>query len=226
MTDPYETEARNIINGIKIFRARLAELADLRPPITLADITPDMCNIPDREIAAEIQTFRNRFNQIDVSDFTADDGCSQNIEDWELVAGGSLRYSSREIYLEGDDDDVKYDVIDTEDGDRSVLGTDSLFDDGADADNECMERNRDATMESLHGFPFAHNYGVVIEQYDVELFANAGFLVWRYKGDKLIAGIDGGGYSFEGAHWAPLFHARAVLGGWLVETSTGPRRVR
>lgn len=75
------------------------------------------------------------------------------------------------------------------------------------------------------GWPFAHNYAAEIEEWEAEDFAAAGFVVARYKGDTYYAGIDGGGYSFVDAHWAPLFLRRMAKGGGYVRTSKGLRRV-
>lgn len=204
----------------------LSQLAELRAPLTMADITPDLCNFPDRVIEGEVRALMDRYNTIDVSDLADDDG-NQDVETWEHVAGGPEPFEVRAVpdpsFEPNDVDDEYpevYQVVDTDSDDVA-----ETFDDESDAENDRDERNREYREENLHGFPFAHNYAVEIERFEVEDFADAGFLVYEYRGDKLIAGIDGGGYSFMGQHWSRVFHAKAVRGGWKVETSTGPRRV-
>lgn len=222
------------LNAIELIKARkeldvqLANLADERPALTLDAITPDRCNIPDRVIEGEIRAFRNRYDGIDVTDL-ADENGNQDPEKWEHIAGGrdSERFEVREIpdpdYAPASEDDetpVVYAVVDTEGAGDGIVET---FMDEDDAESDRDERNREAFGESLYGFPFAHNHGYVIDGWDVESFAAAGFLVWLYDGDKYIVGIDGGGYSFDGAHWAPLFFSR--MAGVKIETETGPRIV-
>jgi hypothetical protein len=219
MSDQYQTTAEAAVTLIKSTRDLLRALAELRPPITLADITPDRCNIPDREIKGEIEKLKGRYNVIDVTDLADEDG-NHDVEKWERVGGGPERFDVVDVSPEDEDTEV-WNVIDTE-NENEIVGT---FDDEDDANADAEERNREDTEEGLCGFPFAHNYGVEIDRFEIDQFAEAGFLVYRYNGDKLIAGIDGGGYSFDGAHWAPLLYAKAKAGGWTIETSTGPRRV-
>ena len=95
-----------------------------------------------------------------------------------------------------------------------------------EAELEAGTRSRDHVMDHLYGFPFAQSTGYVIQEYEIDAFADAGFLVWNYKGGELIiAGIDGGGYSFLAAHWFKLYWHRATKYGWKIMTGSGYRRV-
>jgi hypothetical protein len=246
-----EHEAMLALVQVKHLRNRLRELADLRPPITLAWVCKDQCNFTDRTVEGEVRAFQRRYDAVDVSNLEDAEG-HHDIDEWDYVAGGRTPYEVRKYtqqvredtqplptyldetgtelygYLEdhySDDGepwpDAFYTVVDTDSGEQEGEYTE----DEDEAREECERLNRDHVMENLYGFPFAHNYGVEIESYEIEDFAEAGFVVWRYKEDTLIAGIDGGGYSFLGEHWLPLFWRKAVRGGWIIETDTGPRRV-
>jgi hypothetical protein len=82
----------------------------------------------------------------------------------------------------------------------------------------------------LHGFPFAsyHAHMPTDSCRDVALRA-AGFVLAHYigpDGDRWrMAGIDGGGYSFELTHWAELAVYVAYDREWLVPTEKGLRLV-
>jgi len=92
-----------------------------------------------------------------------------------------------------------------------------------DADMDALERE---WQDGFHGFPFAWNTGWVLEgDHWLDELSAAGFLVYRYDDDTIVAGIDGGGYSFMDAHFKPLYAALAERHGWLVDTVAGPRRV-
>lgn len=92
-----------------------------------------------------------------------------------------------------------------------------------DARTSAEQGNREDYQNSAHGWPFAHNYAVQIEERDADDFDRAGFIVATYKGGATYAGIDGGGYDFTGHHWAPLFFAR--MAGGYVRTRDGLRRI-
>lgn len=81
--------------------------------------------------------------------------------------------------------------------------------------------------ENAAGWPFAHNYAAKVDEREAERFAAAGFVVARYRGGDLYAGIDGGGYGFTEAHWLPVFLASQVAynGRGYVRTSGGVRVV-
>jgi hypothetical protein len=97
--------------------------------------------------------------------------------------------------------------------------------DEGDADDDCREREQE-WAESRYAFPFAWNYGWEVGTLAwLDDFAACGFIAYRYDDYIVIAGIDGAGYSFMDAHFAPLFARLAERHGWLVDTVAGPRRV-
>jgi hypothetical protein len=221
--------AADLLERRRDIAAALEALADERAPLTFAEVCPDTCNIPDHTIRMEISRYMDRWDCVDVSDLEDENG-HQDIEAWEFRAGGVVRYEVREIpdpdyEPENEEDESRsvFAVVDTENDDEIM----ETFTDEEDADREAEDKSRDHRLESLYGFPFANNYARIIHERDIDDFAAAGFLVWENNvTGKLYAGIDGGGYSYEGAHFAPLWWRAASRGGWLVETETGPRRVR
>jgi len=123
-----------------------------------------------------------------------------NFEKWELL---TTRYEER--------DDR---VFDTHEGE---------FVEDEDADMDDLERE---WRDGFCGFPFAWNTGWVLEgEHWLDELSAAGFLVYKYDDDAIIAGIDGGGYAFMDAHFIPLYAALAEKRGWLVETTNGPRYI-
>jgi hypothetical protein len=120
---------------------------------------------------------------------------------------------------------------DARDGDRYSPLHECGRDDYDPADEDDARRaaegaNLEDYRDNAHGWPFAHNYAAEIEEWEAEDFAAAGFVVARHEpSGKVYAGIDGGGYSFLDAHWAPLLLRRMAKGGGYVRTSKGLRRV-
>lgn len=220
--DDLTNEALSLIGQRNAIDSKLQALAALRPALTMRDITPDLCNIPDGVIEDQICRLRGQYDRIDCALLDTED-----IDKWELVGGGSERFvvqaDRRNLIDEIDghnlnDEEVTYQVVDSETGEAED------FVDEDDATSAAEVYNHDDTTENLHGFPFAQTWGYLLEgEWEIEQFASCGFLVWRYDGDKLIAGIDGGGYSFDGQHWAPLFYGKRR--GQTIDTITGPRRV-
>ena len=119
-----------------------------------------------------------------------------------------------------DPDETVYLVWDTstdEPADRSRRGT--LADVGHEDYDVSDEDEATSAAEAANvrdyevsacGWPYAHNNAAKIDEYDTERFAAAGFVVARYRGGDLYAGIDGGGYDFTEAHWLPVFLASQV----------------
>jgi hypothetical protein len=106
--------------------------------------------------------------------------------------------------------------------DQQYVGEPTEHEDEA---REIADNLEDEWQAHFHGFPFAWNTGWVLEgKHWVKELSAAGFLVYDYDG-TIIAGIDGGGYSFMDAHFKPLYAALAARNGWLVETVNGPRRI-
>jgi hypothetical protein len=100
-----------------------------------------------------------------------------------------------------------------------------------DAQHKANEKNYEAMNEGMHGFPWANMWCFRPEDFitDQEL-KDAGFTVatycggkgdWREDNEYRLCGLDGGGYSFKGQHFAPLAAAVAARGGWTVPTDSG-----
>ena len=122
--------------------------------------------------------------------------------------------------------------IDLPDGD-SVWGW--YESDSEDARQKATEMNYEAMHEDQHGFPWANGWCFIPDDRitDQEL-KDAGFTValycggsgnWREDSEYRLAGLDGGGYSFKGAHYAPLAAAVAASRNWLVETDQGQAHI-
>lgn len=222
------------VEGLRAITAQIEALEDQRreigralPPITFKDVCPDGHNVEstfERDVSRFLQ---DRMKEIDVTMLDTNDP-----DKWEFL---TPRYAVGELEPTGIDEDdrdvqpVQYGVIDL-DNERFVEYEDNegkplAFDDKSDAQERCYELNSEDD-ENRHGFPFACNTGFVVENERwIDDLRACGFLVYRYDGDKLIAGIDGGGYSFMGAHFAPFYARLAARNGWLVETKDGPRRM-
>lgn len=151
----------------------------------------------DPETLESVRAWRDRYDFADVSELPAEDDGDPA---WEIVAGGTLADVGREDYDVSDEDDA------------------------ASAAEAANLRDYE---ESAYGWPFAHNYAAKIDEREADRFASAGFVVARYRGGELYAGIDGGGYDFTEAHWLPVFLAAQVAynGKGYVRTSGGVRVV-
>ena len=139
-----------------------------------------------------------------------------------------------------------YVLVDTDYSDTSYVsdaGTDTLEIDGnriegwdadawneSDAEDKADELNRENAQEGGYGFPWAHSWCHMPEDFieDEELQA-AGFVVATYTGGSgtrndvtfRLVGIDGGGYGFSEAHFAPLVFIVAWRRNWIVQTDKG-----
>lgn len=230
MTDPTdtftpETETMTDKNTATLARMReiseqlsrlIGERVDLGrtlPPVRYADLVRDG-NFIDRSFERDVEEFvQKHLTPIDTTLLDCEDP-----DKWELL---TPRYESREIergrgYAVWDYDTGKFVTQEDED----VV---EVFAEAGDADERMCDLQSEAE-ESRYGFPFAWNTGWVLENtYWLDEVRSAGFLVYQYDGDAIIAGIDGGGYSFKGAHFAPLYAALAAKNGWMVRTNAGPR---
>lgn len=83
--------------------------------------------------------------------------------------------------------------------------------------------------ELRHGFPWANNHFYVVDGINTDLLKAAGFVVAEYQspdGDSYtLCGIDGGGYSFKGQHFAKLVGLWSELRDADVPTQQGDRVV-
>lgn len=205
-------EITELINRLYTERA---ELGRQLPPVRYKDLVPDGCNFRDLTFSRGVDKFmQERMTALDTTLLDRDDP-----DKWELL---TPRYEVREVEV---DETTRYGVWDHVAGEY-VKGEDGeplAFEDESDADDKRCDLEADAD-ECRYGFPFAWNTGWVVEKdYWLDELRDAGFLVYRYDGDTIIAGIDGGGYSFKGAHFAPLYATLAAKHGWMIETNAGPR---
>lgn len=196
------------------------------PPVTFESLCRDG-NINDPMFKSDVDRFINdHMKEIDTTLLDRDD-----VEKWENLAP---RYEVREA-PEPEGEDVYYGVWDhNEDafvdneyvsGDEESDSEQAFFSDESDADDFCAEKNEE-DQDNGYGFPFAWNTGWVIENdYWLAELRASGFKVYRYDEDTIVVGIDGGGYSFMGAHFAPFYARLAAKNDWLVQTKDGPRRI-
>ena len=212
--------------------------------VFLTDLVPDACNFQDKVFEGFVRAFMDKFMpavKMGVLD--------EDPERWEVPP--RFRYEVQEKERPGRGEDYGeeeeevytcYIIVDTdylqmyaeEHLENGIGGCDGALPDGITAfwdDKErAEERAREMDYEEDHhyGFPWANNWAYFPdERFTKEELQAAGFRVGHYTGgDKQlyrVCGIDGGGYSFEGQHWAPLcaiFHETRNL---KVETEAGMR---
>ena len=100
-----------------------------------------------------------------------------------------------------------------------------------DAELVANEKNHEAMNEGGYGFPWANMWCFQPDDFITdEDLKDAGFTVatycggkgnWREDNEYRLCGLDGGGYSFKGAHFAPLAAALHARKRWPVETDNG-----
>jgi len=128
--------------------------------------------------------------------------------------------------------DLNEDRSDVPFEDDEVLGWDDECDANKAAEQADQRYYDEHGRENMCGFPWANSYAYIPDGYitDGSLKA-AGFRVAVYVGGKgdarddqefRLAGIDGGGYSFQGSHWARLVAHHHESHGQPVETDQGP----
>lgn len=198
------------------------------PVVPLKVLVRDRCNIMDEKFEREVDHFMRDFMpsfplglldtddpdkweieasysvvQVDVEPITAPDGSSVHAVVDETLSKeiiAAVLKAAEDCKLDAGVGETWWVVV----NESGALVDDRVFDFEDDAD----EYRRDREDESRYGFPWAWGTawmprGVT----DSELQA-AGFVVANYLGGDgsgyRLAGIDGGGYSFMGAHFAPL----------------------
>ena len=211
---------------IEVAREEQVRLAREAPPISFErDLCRDRCNITDPVFEAYVRAFMAR----EMSSINTTLLDREDYEKWENL---TPRFEVREVEVPLSDDPDADEVtmwrvwdhdedgyVEDEDGKPLTFARDfDAHDTRGDLEQEDEQNG--------YGFPFAWNTGWVMEgEYWTAQLREAGFKVYRYDGDTIIAGIDGGGYSFMGAHFAPFYARLAEKNGWLVETVDGPRRL-
>ena len=189
--------------------------------INFRTLVPDGCNFTSEAFRRGVRDFMRRELSMVHRDLLPAD------EEWERIhTCSSGRFEVRELEGWG------WYILDTEEnrwhteygsGDEGLPEGADCFDKEWKADEWATEL--EAEHETLYGFPFAHSYCYLPEdRIQTEDLVAAGFLVYEVRGFR-VAGIDGGGYSFEGQHFAKLYALVAQRYGWKVETEAGPSLV-
>lgn len=186
------------------------------PTINFQALVPDRCNFKDRTFERFVDRFMERFmpgfplGLLDTSSETAH-------ERWEIVEDDPSEYVVELEFDDGDEIVIRYHA--------DWNGCEETF----DREDDAIDFVRERMEESRFGFPWAQTWAFRPDDRisDDELRA-AGFTVATYTGEGggeyRLCGIDGGGYSFDGAHFAPLcaiVHANRSKYGWTVETDDG-----
>ncbi len=210
------SKLQTLTRTIEMMRYEQHKLARELPPVRFADLCGDGTNV-NRAFEVSVRAWMNTFmSPIDTTLLDRED-----VEKWEIL---TPRYVVKGLT---DGDETRVGVWDYDEA-RFVTLEDSDEPVAFDSIDEASDKACDLQYWSSinHGFPFAWNEGWIIDgTYWLAELQAAGFLVYRYDDDCVIAGIDGGGYSFMGAHFAPLYAALAAKNDWLVETDDGPRRI-
>jgi len=188
---------------------------DNTPTVNFRALVPDRCNFKDRTFEKFVDRFMERFmpgfplGLLDTSSEVAR-------ERWEFV----------------EDDPMDY-IAESWDGRHHAdwNGCEETF----EYEDDAIDFVRERMEESRYGFPWAWNWAWMPDDRitDDEL-REAGFTVATYVGGEgargldtdeyRLCGIDGGGYSFKGAHFALLcaiVHANRSQYHWTVETDNG-----
>ena len=187
---------------------------DNTPTINLQALVPDRCNFKDRTFEKFVDRFMERFmpgfplGLLDTSSEVAH-------ERWEIVEADPYDH-----------------VTEVPDG-RYLASGDGFEEEFFETEDDAIDFVRERMEESRYGFPWAQSWAFRPDDRitDDEL-REAGFTVARYTGGEggrddcqyRLCGIDGGGYAFDGAHFAPLcaiVYANRREYGWKVETDEG-----
>lgn len=104
------------------------------------------------------------------------------------------------------------------------------------AEDTVYDTNQERANERGYGFPWANSWVYrPDDRVDDETLQESGFVVatycggegrWREDETYRLCGIDGGGYSFEGAHFARLYALLHEKKHWKVRTSAGEDYIR
>ncbi len=205
--------------------------------LSLSSLVPDRCNFTDQAFLSDVR----RFMAGDMPGFPLGLLDTDDFDRWEIVAAD--RYTAEEIETTDEEGECyAYVVNDSGDGWWPLEDAGCDTPDGETYDGRPWYYDEDqaieaASMLSSHaeyetrlGFPWAWNWcWQPSDRITDEQLQRAGFTVANYTGGDgdtyRLAGIDGCGYSFEGAHFALLYAIVAEEYGWPVETDNGERRI-
>ena len=183
-------------------------------PVSFRKLVPDGHNIMD----SKFRDFAWQFMSQYMPGFPLLMLETGEVERWEIV----------------EDDPSEY-ITELEEGPEGLIsyryhadwnGCEETF----DHEDEAIDFVRERMEESRCGFPWAWNWAFFPSR-DVKTaeLIRAGFTVAHYTGadgdEYRLAGIDGGGYSFEGPHFALLCAIVHERWGTSVATDSGKRRI-
>jgi hypothetical protein len=189
-------------------------MSGIHPTVAYKALNPDNCNIQDHEYERAIDRFMERYMPGFPKSLL-----ERDFDRWEVEPLGDCEVESE--YVGESDHEVIF-VIDNE-GERHE------FADESDAEYFADEQNEQAE-ESRYGFPWANNWCHYPDGdlTDEDLRA-AGFTIALYTDSdgeqRRLCGIDGGGYSFHGAHFSKLCAIAHHRWGRPVMTEQGHRLI-
>jgi hypothetical protein len=222
------------------------------PTVHLLDLVPDRCNFMDRTFEKFVRQFMRDFMP-GLSRMMLEDKQAEFDEDgygWAVIPrsyqdlGLSVECQDdpedpeEEVYVLWEepgsfvtpgDDYPDVDPYDYPDPDGVLPSGVPFWRDEADAEEVAETIAREESQPTLGAYPWAWNWSwMPDDRIHAGELREAGFMLATYTNENAewtFAGIDGGGYSFEGAHFARLcaiVHENRARYGWTVETDNGP----
>ena len=179
-------------------------------PVSFRKLVPDGHNIMD----SKFRDFTRKFMNKCMPGFPLGMLDTEDHERWYVVEDDPSEYIT-----EVEDDDSYFTRYHAD-----WDGHEETFDD----EDEAIDFVRERMEESRYGFPWAWNWAFFPSR-DIKTaeLIRAGFTVAYYTGgdgdEHRLAGIDGGGYSFEGPHFALLCAIVHERWGISVATNNGKR---
>lgn len=237
-----EEDAKAYAATVSGARLPIVLLEGVEFPITYKEVCPDSCNISDRDyLDAAREWLRFMMPGVAMGMLWTSHGGDGRADPWELerdpTAGpwevrelkgwGFAVWSDDGGYV---DDGGEHEYADDEHTLMPGGVTASMWDDEDEAQGEADGRNGDHEP-TRHGHPWASGWCFIPDdRISTEELHAAGFTVALYTGadgdQYRCAGIDGGGYSYEGAHTVRLYHmyhANRSKYGHTVATADGQR---
>ncbi len=187
--------------------------------IEYKQLNPDNCNIKDVEFERGIDRFMERR----MPGFPLQ-LLERDYERWELEPLGTCEVET-EFHPEACAGDHGTEIIFVID----AYGERHEFADECDAEDFAQEQNEQAE-DSRYGFPWANNWcHYPCEYITDEQLQEAGFVIGLYTDadgeQRRLCGIDGGGYSFQGAHFSKLYAIVMHANEMPVNTTDGPKLI-
>jgi hypothetical protein len=161
-------------------------------------LNPDNCNIQDREFERAI----DRFMSVRMPGFPLQ-LLERDYERWEIEPSHTYTVKREADDVTGPNGESNPYSVEDEYGDVH------LFDCESEAEDFCDEQREEDEQGRL-GFPWAWNWCHYPDEYITdEQLREAGFTIGLYTDSdgeqRRLCGIDGCGYSFQGAHFSKLY---------------------